>query len=364
MAVTEPSARSRRPRDECPATAATRCDALPSRRRCIAGSMVPQSHVFGMRVALGALESPPASVARGDWSGGQGTFVKRVIRKSTAWYVEPRWATQAHFNEQVIAVATELDQFQGHVAQADADLEAQLAGLTEQLIDVLDQLTRLRQDVCPADATAGIDYVAFEERFRGDSAEVKDSQRDYVGRFASATAGGPIIDIGCGRGEMLELLRDACMEAIGVDSDDGMLAVCRRKGLTVEHGDALEWLRAQMHRYVGSFWGRWSSTSAPRAWSSWLGSYPQDQPRWGACGRDHRSSLALRDSELLLGGPQPRDRCIRRRCFSWSSRLDSPRSERSSRTVTTSPTLMRLLTPCTTRSTSCSTRCMATRTTP
>ena len=141
-------------------------------------------------------------------------------------------------------MATELDQFQGHVARADADLEAQLAGLSEQLVDVLDQLTRLRQDVCPADAT-GIDYVAFEERFRGDSAEVKDSQRDYVGRFASATAGGPVIDIGCGRGEMLELLREAGIEALGVDTDDAMLAVCRRKGLTVEQEDGLEWLRAR-----------------------------------------------------------------------------------------------------------------------
>ena len=173
--------------------------ATPPSRRRIRGRWcraVPR-----LRYAGGAGSARKSSCQRrqGGLVGGRGTFVKRVIRKSTAWYVEPRWATQAHFNEQVIAVATELDQFQGHVAQADADLEAQLAGLTEQLIDVLDQLTRLRQDVCPADATAGIDYVAFEERFRGDSAEVKDSQRDYVGRFASATAGGPIIDIGCGR---------------------------------------------------------------------------------------------------------------------------------------------------------------------
>ena len=83
MAVTEPPARSRRPRDECPATADP--VATPSRRAAGASRVdgAVQSHVFGMRVALGALESPPASVARGTGREA-GTFVKRVIRKSTA----------------------------------------------------------------------------------------------------------------------------------------------------------------------------------------------------------------------------------------------------------------------------------------
>ena len=261
-------------------------------------------------------------------------------RKSTAWYVEPRWATQAHFNEQVIAVATELDQFQGHVAQADADLEAQLAGVTEKLIDVLDQLTSPRQHVCPADATAGIDYVAFEERFRG-SAEVKDAQRDYVGRFASSTAGGPVVDIGCGRGEMFELLRrpgsrrsastptTGCSPTVGAGARRGAR---RRHRVAAGRGDAS--LRgiflAQVVEHLaprpGRADGRRRARSPPEARSSSRRSIP---------GRSTRRRTTSGPTSATC------DRCIRRPSHSSSSRPGSPRSVRSGVTGTSSPTWMR-----------------------
>jgi O-antigen chain-terminating methyltransferase len=79
-------------------------------------------------------------------------------------------------------------------------------------------------------------YLAFEERFRGASEKIRESQRDYVPRFA---AGGRILDAGCGRGEFLELLAEAGLEGYGVDRDPGMVALCREKGLAVEEGDVL-----------------------------------------------------------------------------------------------------------------------------
>ena len=49
----------------------------------------------------------------------------------------------------------------------------------------------------------------------------------------------PVLDCGCGRGELLELLRDAGIEASGVDLDEGMLAEARKLGLDVVAGDAV-----------------------------------------------------------------------------------------------------------------------------
>jgi SAM-dependent methyltransferase len=59
---------------------------------------------------------------------------------------------------------------------------------------------------------------------------------------------GPVLELACGRGELLELLRDAGVPARGVDADEGMVARARAAGLDVEHGDALDALRRQSDR--------------------------------------------------------------------------------------------------------------------
>ena len=62
---------------------------------------------------------------------------------------------------------------------------------------------------------------------------------DYVARFAGAT---DVLDVGCGRGEFLELLRDAGIPARGVDLNTEMVERCLAKGLDVTSGDALAYL--------------------------------------------------------------------------------------------------------------------------
>jgi cyclopropane fatty-acyl-phospholipid synthase-like methyltransferase len=54
-----------------------------------------------------------------------------------------------------------------------------------------------------------------------------------------------VVEIGCGRGELLDLLRDARIPAVGIDLDEGMVRRCRAKGHDVEHVDALSYLRRQ-----------------------------------------------------------------------------------------------------------------------
>jgi len=85
-------------------------------------------------------------------------------------------------------------------------------------------------------------YVAFENLFRGDVAEIAERQRGYLDLMPSD---GVIADLGCGRGEMLGLLRDCGRTAIGIDLDEGMVAECRKQGFDVELDDALAWLERQ-----------------------------------------------------------------------------------------------------------------------
>jgi SAM-dependent methyltransferase len=90
-------------------------------------------------------------------------------------------------------------------------------------------------------------YRAYEDRYRGARELIKQRLRAYqpflapmVPRDVPAAA----LDLGCGRGEWLELLGELGFQARGVDLDEGMLEACRERGLEATLGDALAALRA------------------------------------------------------------------------------------------------------------------------
>lgn len=89
-------------------------------------------------------------------------------------------------------------------------------------------------------------YRAFEDRYRGSRDLIQSRLRVYlpfIGPLASFNADLQAVDLGCGRGEWLELLRRAGFDGQGVDLDQGMLAACMELGLKVRTGDALGFLR-------------------------------------------------------------------------------------------------------------------------
>ena len=82
-------------------------------------------------------------------------------------------------------------------------------------------------------------YVGFEDQFRGSPDDIRRRVEEYFPVFESAS---DVLDVGCGRGEFLELLRDRGVRAQGIDINPAMVEVCRGKGLQAETGDALAYL--------------------------------------------------------------------------------------------------------------------------
>ncbi len=83
------------------------------------------------------------------------------------------------------------------------------------------------------------DYLAFEEVFRLSEDVILQRQRPYLALLAGRE---PVLDAGCGRGEFLELMREAGIPARGVDLDPGMVARARAKGLEVKQVDIVDYL--------------------------------------------------------------------------------------------------------------------------
>lgn len=85
------------------------------------------------------------------------------------------------------------------------------------------------------------DYGRFAERFRGSRESVKEKQKFYLPFFSACRE---VLDTGCGRGEFLELMREAGVPARGIDLSDENVALCRRMGLDAEIADLYEYLGA------------------------------------------------------------------------------------------------------------------------
>ena len=87
-----------------------------------------------------------------------------------------------------------------------------------------------------------IDYFDFENKFRGDREHVKYVQKVYLKYFEGKNH---VVDLGCGRGEFIELLKDSQIGAEGIDLYEPYVEYCKMRGLSVQHDDAIHFLKKQ-----------------------------------------------------------------------------------------------------------------------
>jgi SAM-dependent methyltransferase len=91
-------------------------------------------------------------------------------------------------------------------------------------------------------------YLGFEDSFRGTSEDIRSRVAEYLPLFEGAS---DVLDIGCGRGEFLEVLRASDIRGLGVDINHAMVENCRQRGLDVAEGDAVQYLEAQADDSLG-----------------------------------------------------------------------------------------------------------------
>lgn len=215
-------------------------------------------------------------------------FIKRLIRKTVYWYVNPVLA-QVHTLHGTTAramreVANQLEIVNNNVNAMEAqNLVDRLVALEDKRVDErIARLERLVRD--PASRTVSApqagedrvagpvpsrtasnqggkrgakpDYVAdsdfdyywFESIHRGDRELVKKLQERYIEYFVGRKN---VLDIGCGRGEFLELLQEKDVRAYGVDLDADAIRFCKESGLDAIEADALEHLRSLRRSSLG-----------------------------------------------------------------------------------------------------------------
>ncbi|MGE5690127.1 MAG: methyltransferase domain-containing protein [Pseudomonadota bacterium] len=180
--------------------------------------------------------------------------MRRLLRRALRFYVEDVAVRQRALADATLKLVDALSE----------DLDAAQRALDEErrrTTALEERLLRLERRP-PGDAQATVavqpraaalpDYFAFESRMRASTEETREKQRPYVALFADAA---PVLDVGCGRGEFLGLLRDAGIEARGVDADADMVADARGEGLDVAQADVLSTLEEVKPASLGGIFG-------------------------------------------------------------------------------------------------------------
>ncbi len=91
-------------------------------------------------------------------------------------------------------------------------------------------------------------YLAFEDRFRGSREDIRARLESYLPFFEGAS---DVLDVGCGRGEFLELLGRTGITARGIDLNHEMAETCRASGLDVTEADAVDYLSSLPDESLG-----------------------------------------------------------------------------------------------------------------
>jgi O-antigen chain-terminating methyltransferase len=147
-------------------------------------------------------------------------------------------------------VAAMQDQLGRRLVGLENQLGRRVAVLEDQLglrVTALERERRVQQPSAIAATTpvntaadGPIDYFGFELKFRGNRKLVRERQGLYLDVFAR---GGEILDIGCGRGEFVELMNAQGARARGIELNPQMVGFCQSEGLPVEHADAISYLQ-------------------------------------------------------------------------------------------------------------------------
>jgi len=184
--------------------------------------------------------------------------MQKVVRRLLRWYINPIVEQQNAFNSASTRVMETLlqqtERLQASISQQQREREEILQPRLQRLERTLrstrpvdSPISDAGMSVLPTVDRSAVDYFQLELRFRGPQL-LKDRQIAYVKYFQGRQN---VLDIGCGRGEFVEMLIQKGISAWGVDLDADAVAYAQERGVPVELSEASAYLRSLPDQSLG-----------------------------------------------------------------------------------------------------------------
>jgi 2-polyprenyl-3-methyl-5-hydroxy-6-metoxy-1,4-benzoquinol methylase len=195
-------------------------------------------------------------------------FAKKLVRKLLYWFVTKPLLAQKSFNGSVTRSLNEVYNYINFAEKRNLDLLGKITTLQQELhslksenqilykevetlkkenLFICEQINTLEAEEEPFT----LNYLEFENKFRGSVEATKRRQLEVYLPFLESRKDSLMIDVGCGRGELVEGLTENGFNIIGVDLNEQMVNYCQSKELNVLHLDALEYLKTKDDNSVG-----------------------------------------------------------------------------------------------------------------
>jgi len=201
------------------------------------------------------LQQVTAYIDTRDRDTAGGALVLNASLSGLAENMSKRWESLAAHDERTDARADalaasheELRAMVGVAQQASLSIKRELQALLEvhkvQGVQEVHEVQKVQgvQKVHERDTFRTLDsykYVGFEDQFRGSREEIRARLESYLPVFRGTS---DVLDVGCGRGEFLELLAGEGISARGIDVNHEMVELCRSRGVDVAEADAVGYL--------------------------------------------------------------------------------------------------------------------------
>ncbi len=200
-------------------------------------------------------------------------FIKKVICKLVdiflGWFINPILKRQSQYNDYLLSISKSLIKTCEHQNNlikelycrtdilAERSYDEEIEQISVQIADVKrmhNSLERPKNNSAGASEIASssseiiendlVDYFDFENVFRGDRSVIIQRQQRYAEFLKTPHEKGFVLDLGCGRGEILEILKNNGVKAIGVDCYKPFVDYCNENGYDAVLSDALMYLDA------------------------------------------------------------------------------------------------------------------------
>jgi SAM-dependent methyltransferase len=198
-------------------------------------------YLFLLETRLRSHQETTLMSLRSDFDSRINDVQKEILRFIELRSVDLQANSEARIND----VQNEISCFIGQRSEElQRNLESGLAQLRRSIADLrglasagnTSAATQLANTpTSPIDAAL---YQAFEDRYRGSEELIRERQLSYLDLVSDSLKLGPVLDIGCGRGEWLKILNDREFESYGIDTNPVSVARCRDLGLRVSEDDA------------------------------------------------------------------------------------------------------------------------------
>jgi SAM-dependent methyltransferase len=203
------------------------------------------------------LQQITAYVDTRDRETAGGHLVLNASLSGLAENVDKRWESLSVRDRRTVALTSNLAELRTMISvsqQASLALKRELERIGVQKVHEtreargLGSSGALGVQSAPFPKLDAFKYVAFEDQFRGSRDAIRARLESYLPFFEGAS---DVVDVGCGRGEFLELLAEGGIRARGIDLNLEMVEGCRARGLDAIHADAVGYLTSIPDASIG-----------------------------------------------------------------------------------------------------------------